>query len=158
MDSTILARSVTSDPAKLRNGAHVVLRRKDLDYDLPLRYLNQIKNCPKQPHDPTVTKLCEECGWAAPREMWPEIQDSGSDTSSTESDEESDSEQTTKKAAAQETPKEQGANATTEDADYKMEVEIDDGKPIVSSSSGVNGSSSKDKTIEDRFGEMKVDA
>ncbi|KAI1315082.1 hypothetical protein EDD11_001324 [Mortierella claussenii] len=62
-----------------------------IHYDLPLRYLKKIKECPKQPHDPAVTKLCEECGWAGPRESWPELPPTDSDEDSSDlSDEESD--------------------------------------------------------------------
>ncbi|KAF9578794.1 hypothetical protein BGW38_005240 [Lunasporangiospora selenospora] len=53
-----------------------------IHYDLPLRYLKKIKDCPKAPHDPAVTKLCEECGWAGPRESWPELPSTDSDESS----------------------------------------------------------------------------
>ncbi|KAF9168001.1 hypothetical protein DFQ26_001981 [Actinomortierella ambigua] len=132
-----------------------------IHYDLPLRYLNQIKNCPKQPHDPTVTKLCEECGWAAPREMWPEIQESDSDMSSSESEDET-------KTPPKETKKDEGVNkseapaattstAAAEDAAYKMEVEIDDGRPITSNSHE-GTPSTNGNTIEDQFSQMHMDA
>ncbi|KAF9348759.1 hypothetical protein BGX26_012856 [Mortierella sp. AD094] len=76
-----------------------------IHYDLPLRYLKKIKECPKQPHDPAVTKLCEECGWAGPRESWPELPptDSDEDTDITDSDEES--EEVKAKRLAANTPK-----------------------------------------------------
>ncbi|KAG0000696.1 hypothetical protein BGZ80_000908 [Entomortierella chlamydospora] len=76
-----------------------------IHYDLPLRYLKKIQECPKQPHDPAVTKLCEECGWAGPRESWPELPptDSDEDTDITDSDEES--EETKAKRLAANSPK-----------------------------------------------------
>ncbi|KAF9975954.1 hypothetical protein BGZ73_000180 [Actinomortierella ambigua] len=125
-----------------------------IHYDLPLRYLNQIKNCPKQPHDPTVTKLCEECGWAAPREMWPEIPDSGSDSDMSSSEDESP--EPPKEGKKEGEAKKPEAAAAAEDAGSKMEVEIDDGRPVVSRSEV--SSSANGKTIEDKFSEMKVDA
>ncbi|KAG0309012.1 hypothetical protein BGZ98_005694 [Dissophora globulifera] len=57
-----------------------------IHYDLPLRYLKKIKECSKQPHDPAVTKLCEECGWAGPRESWPELTPTDSDSDSDDDD------------------------------------------------------------------------
>ncbi|KAG0363518.1 hypothetical protein BGZ54_008128 [Gamsiella multidivaricata] len=55
-----------------------------IHYDLPLRYLKKIRECSKQPHDPAVTKLCEECGWAGPRESWPELPPTDSDEDSSD--------------------------------------------------------------------------
>ncbi|KAF9351277.1 hypothetical protein BGX34_000695, partial [Mortierella sp. NVP85] len=69
-----------------------------------------IQECPKQPHDPAVTKLCEECGWAGPRESWPELpsstdsSDEDSDLSEDEKDKE-ESEETKAKRLAANTPK-----------------------------------------------------
>ncbi|KAF9919359.1 hypothetical protein BX616_005402 [Lobosporangium transversale] len=74
-----------------------------IHYDLPLRYLKKIKECPKQPHDPAVTKLCEECGWAGPRESWPELPSTDSDSDS-ENSNLSDDEAKTRRIAAN-TPK-----------------------------------------------------
>ncbi|KAF9285591.1 hypothetical protein BGZ68_003734 [Mortierella alpina] len=74
-----------------------------IHYDLPLRYLKKIKECPKQPHDPAVTKLCEECGWAGPRESWPELPATDSDEDTDFSEEESEEEKA--KSLAANTPK-----------------------------------------------------
>ncbi|GJJ69879.1 CDGSH iron-sulfur domain-containing protein 3 [Entomortierella parvispora] len=112
-----------------------------IHYDLPLRYLQKIKDCPRQPHDPAVTKLCEECGWAGPREMWPELppsadSDSDSDLSGDDDDEDKKpSEEQLQKQLAANTPKVQvqissgehglAADATVkgEDADSAMDVD-----------------------------------
>lgn len=110
-----------------------------VDYDLPLRYLKKIKDCPRQPHDPAVTKLCEECGWAGPREMWPELppsadSDSDSYVSGDEDDDDNDkekkpTEEQLQKQLAANTPKVQvqissgDANATSEEADSAMDVD-----------------------------------
>ncbi|KAF9378641.1 hypothetical protein CPB97_009438 [Podila verticillata] len=82
-----------------------------IHYDLPLRYLKKIKECPKAPHDPTVTKLCETCGWAGPRESWPELPPSSSDSDSDDSllssdeDEKMESEEAKKKREAANSPR-----------------------------------------------------
>ncbi|KAF9116165.1 hypothetical protein BGX27_004505 [Mortierella sp. AM989] len=76
-----------------------------IHYDLPLRYLKQIKECSKQPHDPAVTKLCEECGWAGPRESWPELPSTDSDEDSDIMDSDEESEEIKAKRLAANTPK-----------------------------------------------------
>ncbi|KAF9208293.1 hypothetical protein BGZ49_009255 [Haplosporangium sp. Z 27] len=76
-----------------------------IHYDLPLRYMKKIKECPKQPHDPAVTKLCEECGWAGPRESWPELPPTDSDEDSDITDSEEESEEVKAKRLAANTPK-----------------------------------------------------
>ncbi|KAG0213819.1 hypothetical protein BGX28_003493 [Mortierella sp. GBA30] len=76
-----------------------------IHYDLPLRYLKKIKECPKQPHDPAVTKLCEECGWAGPRESWPELPATDSDEDSDLSEDEQETEEEKAKTLAANTPK-----------------------------------------------------
>ncbi|KAG0324433.1 hypothetical protein BGZ99_001815 [Dissophora globulifera] len=75
-----------------------------IHYDLPLRYLKKIKECSKQPHDPAVTKLCEECGWAGPRESWPELpptdSDSDDDDDASDVSDNTDDDKDTKEAKA----------------------------------------------------------
>ncbi|KAG9326753.1 hypothetical protein KVV02_008643 [Mortierella alpina] len=100
-----------------------------IHYDLPLRYLKKIKECPKQPHDPTVTKLCEECGWAGPRESWPELPATDSDEDTDHSDEEDSEEEKAKKLAAN-TPKLQvqlpgQENEANEDQQQTSQLEKD---------------------------------
>ena len=70
-----------------------------LHMDLPLKYFKQIEKCSKQPHDPEVTKLCEECGWAGPRDKWPELPETDSEGSdyTTSEDEGEDTEEARKK-------------------------------------------------------------
>ncbi|KAG0281779.1 hypothetical protein BGZ95_010432 [Linnemannia exigua] len=97
-----------------------------LHMDLPLKYFKRIQECPKQPHDPEVTKLCEECGWAGPRDKWPELPETdseGSDLSDEDDSEEGDSEARRKKVEedkartlAANTPKVQIQLQTDQDA------------------------------------------
>ncbi|KAF8931013.1 hypothetical protein BGZ58_007896 [Dissophora ornata] len=74
--------------------------------------VTNIKECPKQPHDPAVTKLCEECGWAGPRESWPELPPTDSDEESSDlsdegedADTKEESEEAKAKKLAANTPK-----------------------------------------------------
>lgn len=50
-----------------------------------------------------MTKLCEECGWAGPRESWPELPATDSDEDSDFSEEESEEEKA--KSLTANTPK-----------------------------------------------------
>lgn len=68
--------------------------------------MKRIKECPNQPHDPAVTKLCEECGWAGPRDSWPELpcaDSSNEEDSDLSEDEEDDKDEGTNKDETEET-------------------------------------------------------
>lgn len=64
-----------------------------------------------------MTKLCEECGWAAPRESWPEIPSSESSDEDSDSDlsDKEESEEKKAKQLAANTPKVQVQLETTSD-------------------------------------------
>ncbi|KAF9415812.1 hypothetical protein BGZ94_010390, partial [Podila epigama] len=124
-------------------------------YDLPLRYLKKIKECPHAPHDPTVTKLCETCGWAGPRESWPELppsssSESDSDDSLSSDGEKDDDKNTNKKQESQEEKKAREAAANTPkvmvqiqgDGDSKdsTAMEVDDAQAHSSLPVGCTGS------------------
>ncbi|KAF9193348.1 hypothetical protein BGZ51_003622 [Haplosporangium sp. Z 767] len=100
-----------------------------IHYDLPLRYLKKIRECPKQPHDPAVTKLCEECGWAGPRESWPELPPTDSDDDSDLSEEEEETEEAKAKTLAANTPKVQvqvqDTDPTNNDGGESMTSSVD---------------------------------
>ncbi|KAG0250006.1 hypothetical protein BG011_008725 [Mortierella polycephala] len=100
-----------------------------IHYDLPLRYLKKIKECPKQPHDPAVTKLCEECGWAGPRESWPELPPTDSDDDSDLSEEEEETEETKAKTLAANAPKVQvqvqGTDPVNNDGNESVKLSVD---------------------------------
>lgn len=131
------------------------------DYDLPLRYLKKIKECPKAPHDPTVTKLCESCGWAGPRESWPELppsSDSDSDDSllSSDEDEKRESEEAKKKREAANSPKVQVQIHN----DESTAMEVDDACSASAAPTtntmpiGCTGSCQTDQTSQEELSKM----
>jgi hypothetical protein len=91
--------------------------------------LKKIKECPKQPHDPAVTKLCEECGWAGPRESWPELP-SSTDSSDEDSDLSDEDEKDKKEEESEETKAKRLAANTP-----KVQVQLEGQEPQPSSSS-----------------------
>ncbi|KAF8948514.1 hypothetical protein BGZ47_004478 [Haplosporangium gracile] len=103
-----------------------------LHMDLPLKYFKQIEKCSKQPHDPEVTKLCEECGWAGPRDKWPELPETdseGSDYTSSE-DEGEDTEESRKK-------KEDKAAKTLAANTPKVQIELQSDQDVSSTSTSI---------------------
>ncbi|KAG0342941.1 hypothetical protein BG000_011515 [Podila horticola] len=132
-----------------------------IHYDLPLRYLKKIKECPKAPHDVTVTKLCESCGWAGPRESWPELPpslDSDSDDSllSSDEDEKRESEEAKKKREAANSPKVQVQIQN----DESTVMEVDDAcgasaTPVTNTiPTGCTGSCQTDQTSQEELSKM----
>ncbi|KAG0087622.1 hypothetical protein BGZ92_007183 [Podila epicladia] len=132
-----------------------------IHYDLPLRYLKKIKECPKAPHDPTVTKLCESCGWAGPRESWPELppsSDSDSDDSLLSSDEEEkrEIEEAKKKRDAANSPKVQVQIHN----DESTAMEVDDACSASAAPAtntmpiGCTGSCQTDQTSQEELSKM----
>ncbi|KAF9125563.1 hypothetical protein BGX30_000402 [Mortierella sp. GBA39] len=101
-----------------------------LHMDLPLKYFKQIEKCSKQPHDPEVTKLCEECGWAGPRDKWPELPETDSEGSdyTTSEDEGKDTEEARIK-------KEERAAKTLAANTPKVQIELQSDQEVSSTSS-----------------------
>ncbi|KAF9430723.1 hypothetical protein BGZ76_000728 [Entomortierella beljakovae] len=131
-----------------------------IHYDLPLRYLKKIRECPKQPHDPAVTKLCEECGWAGPRESWPELPATDSDEDSDLTDSEDESEELKAKRLAANTPKLQiemtgtGAGAGI-DANADADADTEAKALAKQQGNGCNGSChSKDASTVEEIAEI----
>ncbi|KAG0374438.1 hypothetical protein BGX24_010403 [Mortierella sp. AD032] len=118
-----------------------------LHMDLPLKYFKRIQECPKQPHDPEVTKLCEECGWAGPRDKWPELPETdseGSDFSDEDDSEEGDSEARRKKT---EEDKARTLAANTPKVQIQLQTDQDTSASSPSSQAAV-GEGSDNVTVE----------
>ncbi|KAG0053169.1 hypothetical protein BGZ83_001579 [Gryganskiella cystojenkinii] len=128
-----------------------------LHYDLPLKYLKKIKACPRQPHDPKVTKLCEECGWAGPRDQWPELPADEETDSDEDSDMDGDDNEEKKKLQEDKKQKEMAANTpkvqlSVEGEDQKhsdMDIDVDIEQPPrgCNGSCQTNGSGEADQEV-----------
>ncbi|KAF9913291.1 hypothetical protein EC991_000053 [Linnemannia zychae] len=118
-----------------------------LHMDLPLKYFKRIQECPKQPHDPEVTKLCEECGWAGPRDKWPELPETDSEGSDF-SDEDNDSDVETRKKKTEEDEARTLA-ANTPKVQIQLQTDQDTSTPPAASSQAVEGEEGLDNvTVE----------
>lgn len=117
---TSFLSSILLQPKSYCDGLHM---------DLPLKYFKQIEKCSKQPHDPEVTKLCEECGWAGPRDKWPELPETDSEGSdcATSEDEEEETEEARKK--------EEKAAKTLAANTPKVQIELQSDQGVSSTSS-----------------------
>jgi hypothetical protein len=100
--------------------------------DLPLKYFKQIEKCSKQPHDPEVTKLCEECGWAGPRDKWPELPESDSEGSDYTSSEDEDEEANRKQKEEDKAAKTLAANTP------KVQIELQSDQDVSSTSTSTS--------------------
>lgn len=114
--------------------------------DLPLKYFKQIEKCSKQPHDPEVTKLCEECGWAGPRDKWPELPESDSEGSDYTSSEDEDAEAVRKQKEEDKAAKTLAANTP------KVQIELQSNQDVSSTSASTAppavGGASENVTVQ----------
>ncbi|KAG0200782.1 hypothetical protein BGX33_010800 [Mortierella sp. NVP41] len=128
-----------------------------LHMDLPLKYFKKIQSCPKQPHDPEVTKLCEECGWAGPRDKWPDLPETDSEGSDFSDSDDSDSDKDDKdKNKESEEAKAEKAKKTLAANTPKVQIQLQSDQSASSQSGTLSNKDSAEVQVVGCSGKCKT--